>query len=83
MATVVEGNPKAHFHWLQHRYVREDATPFPGLFYFTLDPYLIILSVMQGTIKYHFLSLWYNSTWDLRNRNQYFADTHIVTHTGT
>ena len=24
----------------------------------TLDPYLIILSVKQGGIKYHFLSLW-------------------------
>ena len=23
-----------------------------------------MLSVKQGTIKYHFLSLWYDSTWD-------------------
>ena len=23
-----------------------------------------MLSVKQGGIKYHFLSLWYNSTWD-------------------
>ena len=37
---------------------------FPGLLYFTLDPYLIMLSVKQGGIKYHFLSLWYDSTWD-------------------
>ena len=35
---------------------------FPGLLYFTLDPYLIMLSVKQGGIKYHFLSLWYDST---------------------
>ena len=42
----------------------EGATPFLGLFYFYLDPYLIILSVNQGGIKYHSLSLWYDSTVD-------------------
>ena len=26
--------------------------------------YLIMLSVKQGGIKYHFLSLWYDATWD-------------------
>ena len=35
--------------------VGEGATPFPGLLHFTLDPYLIMLSVKQGSIKYHFL----------------------------
>ena len=43
-----------------HRSVGEDATPFPGLLCFTLDPYFIMLSVKQGFIKYHFLSLWYD-----------------------
>ena len=52
------------FDSLLHQGVGEGATPFPGLLYFTLDPYLIILSVKQGGIKYHFLSLWYDSTWD-------------------
>ena len=33
------------------------ATPFPGLLHFTLEVYLIMLSVKQGVIKYHFLSL--------------------------
>ena len=47
-----------------HQCVGEGATPFPGLLYFTLDSYLIMLSVKQGGIKYHFLSLWYDSTWD-------------------
>ena len=47
-----------------HQGVGEGATPFPGLLHFTLDPYLIMLSVKQGSIKYHFLSLWYDSTWD-------------------
>ena len=44
--------------------VGESATPFPGWLHFTLDPYLIMLSVKQGGINYHFLSLWYVSTWD-------------------
>ena len=38
----------------------EGAIPFPGLLYFTLDLYLIMLSVKQGSIKHHFLSLWYD-----------------------
>ena len=52
------------FDSLLHQGVEEGATPFPGLLHFTLDPYLIMLSVKQGGIKYHFLSLWYDSTWD-------------------
>ena len=43
------------FDSLPHQGVGEGATPFPGLLHFTLDPYLIMLSV---------LSLWYDSTWD-------------------
>ena len=35
----------------------EGATQFPGLLHFTLDQYLIMLSVKQG-------SLWYDSTWE-------------------
>ena len=42
----------------------EGVTSFPGLLQFTLDPYLIMLSVKQGGIMYYFLSLWYNTTWD-------------------
>ena len=30
------------------------STPFPGLLHFTLEPYLIMLSVKQGGIKFHF-----------------------------
>ena len=52
------------FDSLLHQGVGEGATPFPGLLHFTLDPYLIMPSVKQGGIKYHFLSLWYDSTWD-------------------
>ena len=52
------------FQYLLHRGVGEGTAPFPGLLHFTLDHYLIVLSVKEGGIKYHFLSLWYDSTWD-------------------
>ena len=41
-------------------WVGKGAIPFLGLHNFTLDPYLIMLSVKQGGLKYHFLSLWYD-----------------------
>ena len=50
MATPVKSDPLAPFslRW------RGGTTPFPGLFHFILDPYLIMLSVKQGGIKNHF-----------------------------
>ena len=48
LATLVEGEQKAPFS------IGEGATPFSGLLHFTLDSYLILLSVKQGGIKYHF-----------------------------
>ena len=42
----------------------------PELLHFILDPYLIMLSVKQGSIKYHFLSLWYDSNRDLTQVSQ-------------
>ena len=64
LATIVEGNPKAPFSIATTPRCRGGRYSFPGLLYFTLDPYLIMLSVKQGGIKYHFLSLWYDLTWD-------------------
>ena len=61
---LVEGNPKAPFSIATTPRCRGGRYSFPGLLYFTLDPYLIMLSVKQGGIKYHFLSLWYDSTLD-------------------
>ena len=58
------GNLRLPFQLLQHWGIRKGATPFSGLLHFTLDPYLIMLSAKQGGIEYHFLSLWYDSTWD-------------------
>ncbi len=64
LATIVEGDPKAPFSIATTPRCRGGRYSFPGLFNFTLDLYLIMLSVKQGGIKYHFLSLWYDSTWD-------------------
>ena len=52
MATVVESDLKAPFSIATT--LGEGATPLPGLLYFTLDMYLIMLSFKQGGIKYHF-----------------------------
>ena len=53
--TSIEGVPNAPFSIAPTPLgVREGAIPFPGLLDFTLDPYLIMLSVKQGGIKYHF-----------------------------
>ena len=41
------------FQSLLHRGGGEGGTPFPGFLHFTLDMYLILLSVQQGGIKYH------------------------------
>ena len=41
--TLVEGGPKAPFSIATTP--KEGATPFPVLLHFTLDPYLIMLSV--------------------------------------
>ena len=57
LATVVEGDQKAPFSiatTLKCVYVCGGATPIPGLLHFTLDPYLIMLSVKQGGIKCYF-----------------------------
>ena len=63
------------FDSLRHQGVGEGATPYPGLLHFTLDLYLIMLSVKQGGIKYHFLSLWYDSTWDWTRSPRPLVDT--------
>ena len=62
LATVVEGDQKAPFSIATTPKFRgKGATPFPGLLHFTLDTHLILPSVKQGGIKYHFKSLWYNA----------------------
>ena len=53
LMTVVEGDQKAPISILDQG-LGEGTIPFPGLFNFTLDTYLILLIVKQGGIKYHF-----------------------------
>ena len=72
LATIVEGNPKAPFSIATTPRCRGGRYSFPGWLYFTLDQHLIMLSVKQGGIKYHFLSLWYIYT---------HSHTHTHTHT--
>ena len=52
LATIVEGDQKAPFSIAITP--RGGAIPFPGLLHFTLDLYLIMLSVKQRGMKYHF-----------------------------
>ena len=56
-ADLSRGLPEGFLFNSYYASVGEGATPFPVLFHFTLDPYLIILSATQDGIKYHFLSL--------------------------
>ena len=54
LATIVESDLKSLFSRATTPGCGGGATPFPGLLHFTLDTYLIMLSVKQGGIKYHF-----------------------------
>ena len=54
LVTVVYGDPKAPFLIATTVRCREGANPCLRLLHFTLDPYLIMLSVMKGDINYNF-----------------------------
>ena len=53
--TIVKGDPRIPFSIATTPRCRR--SPFLRLLHFTLDTYLIMLSVKQGGIKYHFLGL--------------------------
>ena len=59
MLTVVEGNPKAPFSLVTGLSCGGGHYYFPWIvpFYSRYIPYLIILSLKEGGIKYYFLSL--------------------------
>ena len=61
---MVEDNQKDSFSIGTTPRYRGGRYSFPCIAPFYLDAYLLMLSVKQGGIKYHFLSLWYDSTWD-------------------
>ena len=62
--TVVEGHPKAPFSIATTPRCILGPYSFSWIFPFPLDPYLLMLSVKQESINYHFLSLWCDPTWD-------------------
>ena len=62
LVTVGEVYPKVPFSIATTPRCREGCNFFPWKT--PLYSYFIILSVKQGDIKYHFLSFWYDSTWD-------------------
>ena len=62
---------------LPHQLLEEYTTPFPRLLHLTLDTYLIMLSVKYGGIKYHFLSLWYNSTWNWTSVSRAYCEHYM------
>ena len=64
MATDVEGDPKVPFSIATTPRFRGRCYSFPWIAPLYLDPYLIMLSVKQGSTKSYFLSLWYDSTWE-------------------
>ena len=61
---VVEGDRKTPFSLDAILWCWGGRFSFPWIAPLTLDPYLIMLSVKQRGIKYYFLSLWYDSTWN-------------------
>ena len=63
MATV--GDPKAPFSIATTPRCRSGRYSFPRISPFTLGTYPVMLCVKQGSIKYHFLCLWYDSTCEL------------------
>ena len=50
----MKGDPKALFSIATTLMCRGGRYSFHGVLHFTIDPYLIMLSVKQDGIKYHF-----------------------------
>ena len=64
MATVVAGDSKAPLSIATTPSCSREHYSFSSIAPLYLEPYIIVLSVKQDVIKYHLLSLWYDSTWD-------------------
>ena len=64
LTTLVEGDPKAPFSIATIPRCKEGRYSIPWIAPLYPWSYLIVLSAKQGGIKYHFLSLKYNSTED-------------------
>ena len=66
---LCRGGPKGSLLNSYHTMV-EERVLLHSLDHFTLDSYLIMLSVKQSGIKSHFLSLWYDQTLDWNTVSQ-------------
>ena len=64
MATLLEGDRKDTFSIAALPRCRGGCYSVPWIAPLTLDSYIVMLSVKQVGIKYYFLSLSYDSTWD-------------------
>ena len=64
MANCSRRQPKAPFSIATTPRCKGGCYFFPWIAPLTLHLFLIMLSVKQGHIKHHFLSLWYDSMWD-------------------
>ena len=64
LTTGLEGDQLVPFSIATTPRCRRGCDSSPWLLHFTLDTYLILLSVQQGGNRYHFKSLWYDATWD-------------------
>ena len=60
----VEGDAKASFSITTTPRCEGGCDSITWISPLILDPYIIMLSIKQEDIMYHFLSLWYDSTWD-------------------
>ena len=64
LSPLIESDPKAPFSIATTPRCGRGRYSIPRIVPLYLDPHLIMLSAKQGGIKYHFLSLWYDSTRD-------------------
>ena len=80
LVILVEGDLKVPFSIATPPRCRGRSYSIPRIAHFTLDPHLIVLSAKQGGIKYHFLSLWYESTWNWTSVSQTIGEhsTHLA-----
>ena len=62
--TIIKGNLIVPFSIGTTPRCKEGCYSFLLIVPLNFDPYLIMLSVKHGGMKYHFLSLWCDSTWD-------------------
>ena len=73
LATTVEGDSKAPFSLATTSRCRGRSYSFPSIALFTRNPYLTMVSVKQVGIKYHFLSLWYESLANISSSSSWSA----------